>query len=179
MAAEGKPTPSRASFPSSIKMCHSFSAAWHHSEMDALGRERERALVLVPNTFRMCMECCWNNLISTSATPTHTWVRPQQPPPATGGDKQGGNGIPCPSPAAPTPSCYRDRKFITVVRRERRCPSGKSYPASKVPFNGKERGNLGRKDFRTPASSKGHLIQKALSSSIAQSKNKRHPFKIQ
>lgn len=77
-----------------------------------------------------------------------------------GGDKQGGNGVPCPSPAAHSPSCHRDRKFITVIGTERRCPSGKSYPASKDSLNGKERGNLGRKDFRTPASNKGNLIQK-------------------
>lgn len=111
MAAEGKPTPWRADFPSSIKMCHSFSAAWPHSEMDALGREREQTLTPAPNTFRRCMECCLNNLISTSATPAQAWIRPQQPPRATGGDKQGGNGVPCPSPAAHTPSCHR--KFIT------------------------------------------------------------------
>lgn len=65
---EGKPAPSRADFPSSIKMCHSFSAAWHHSEMDALGRDREQTLIPTPNTFRGCMECCLNNFISTSAT---------------------------------------------------------------------------------------------------------------
>lgn len=158
-------------------MCHSFSAAWPHSEMDALGREREQTLTPAPNTFRRCMECCLNNLISTSATPTQAWIRPQQPPRATGGDKQGGNGVPCPSPAAHTPSCHR--KFITEVWMERRCPSGKSYPASKNSFNGKERGNLDRKDFMAPASSKGHLVQKVPSGFTAQSRNKGHPFRMQ
>lgn len=75
MAAEGKPTPSGADFPSSIRMCHSFSAAWHHSEMDALGREREQTLIPAPNTFGRCMGCCLNNLISTL---THTWLRHMQ-----------------------------------------------------------------------------------------------------
>lgn len=65
MAAEGKPTPSRADFPSSIKMHHSLSAAWHHSEMDALGREREQTHIPAPNIFSKCMECYLNNVIST------------------------------------------------------------------------------------------------------------------
>lgn len=122
MAAEGKPTPSRADFPSSIRMCHSFSAAWHHSEMDALGREREQTLIPAPNTFGRCMGCCLNNLISTSPHQlTHgsdTW-RGQT------GWERGPLSIPsCTHPFMP-----QGQKFIIGVGRERRCPSGKSYPA--------------------------------------------------
>lgn len=138
LAAEGKPTPSKIDFPGGIKMCHSFSAAWHHNEMDALGGEREQTLMLTPKTFRRWVECCWNNLLSTSATPTHAWVRPEQPPPGTGGDKQGGNGVPWPSPAAHTPSCCWE--FLTVVWRERRCPSGWVTLHQRIPSMGRREG---------------------------------------
>jgi len=44
------------------------------------------------------------------------------------GDECGGNRVPCPPSAEPTPSHYRDQQFITAVWRQRRHPSDKSYP---------------------------------------------------
>lgn len=129
--AEKKLAPSVADFSSGMKMCYIFSTACTVAITIARQMHWEergsRLLPLLPTATEDAGRIAWTTLYPHQLYQPITWVRAQGW--YAGRDKQGGKSVPCPSSAAPTPSCYGDREFITAVWRELRCPSDKSYPA--------------------------------------------------
>lgn len=148
---------------------------YHHSKADALGREREQALALATNSYRRCRQDCLNNFVSTSAIPAHNMgqstgmvCRKGQ----TGWEECSLSILSCTHPfMLRGQGIYNSSLERAKVPIRQKLPCTESFRLKwvcqelKVPMCIWE----GKKDFRIPASSKGHLIQKVLGGFTAQS----------